>query len=58
LLAETRELLEELEDVRCLDQIIEMLNSESIFRPIIHHEWKYQIPNANEVPVEEGIPVA
>ncbi|CAO1385056.1 unnamed protein product [Diamesa hyperborea] len=58
LLAETRELLEEMEDVRCLDQIIEMLNSESVFHPIIHHEWKYHITNANDYPVEEGIPVA
>jgi len=58
LLAETRQLLEELEDVKCLDDIIEMLNSESVFYPIIHREWKYTTPisNAsNQMPIDEGI---
>lgn len=56
LLAETRKILEELEDVKCLDEIIDMLNSD--IGPIIHREWKYPISNANYLPVEEGIPVA
>lgn len=55
LLAETRKLLEELEDERCLDDIIDMLNTEI---PIIHREWMYPISNSNKIPVDEGIMVA
>lgn len=59
LLAETRKLLEELEDVKCLDDIIDMLNSECIFKPIIHHEWisTYPLPNTN-IPIDEGVVVS
>lgn len=55
LLAETRKLLEELEDVKCLDDIIDMLNSESSFKPIIHREWIYPIENCSKIPIDEGI---
>jgi hypothetical protein len=56
LLAETRKLLEDLEDVKVLDEIIEMLNTEI---PIIHREWKWMYPlaNSNKIPVDEGIMV-
>lgn len=52
LLAETRKLLEELEDAKCLDDIIVMLNSEI---PVIHREWMYPITNSKEIPVDEGV---
>lgn len=54
LLAETRKLLEDLEDVKCLDDIIDMLNTEI---PIIHREWKwmYPITNSNRIPVDYGV---
>jgi hypothetical protein len=55
LLAETRKLLEELEDVKCLDDIIDMLNSD---KPIIHREWIYPIENCNKIPIDEGIVVS
>lgn len=55
LLAETRKLLEDLEDVKCLDDIIDMLNSEI---PIIHREWIHPITNSNKIPVEQGIMVS
>ncbi|CRK99181.1 CLUMA_CG012484, isoform A [Clunio marinus] len=57
LLAETRKLLEEIEDVKCLDEIIDMLNSEI---PIIHREWRfiYAQSNVNKIPVDEGIMVS
>ena len=57
LLAETRKMLEDLEDVKCLDDIIDMLNSEI---PIIHREWKWMHPitNSNRIPVDEGIMVS
>jgi hypothetical protein len=55
LLAETRKLLEELEDVKCLDDIIEMLNTEL---PVIHREWMYPITNSSKIPVDEGIMIA
>lgn len=54
LLAETRQLLEELEDVKCLDEIIAMLNREN---PIVHREWTYPITNSSKIPVDEGIMV-
>lgn len=55
LLAETRQLLEDLEDMKCLDDIIEMLNAEI---PIIHREWMYPITNPNRIPVDEGVMVS
>jgi hypothetical protein len=54
LLAETRKILEDLEDVKSLDDIIAMLNTEI---PIIHREWMYPISNPNKIPVDEGIMV-
>jgi hypothetical protein len=57
-LAETRKLLEELEDVKSLDDIIDMLNSESIFKPIIHHEWNFPLRNNNNIPIDEGVVVS
>lgn len=56
LLAETRKLLEDLEDVKILDEIIDMLNTEI---PIIHrgYSWMYPITNSNKIPVDEGIMV-
>lgn len=55
LLAETKKLLEELEDVKCLDDIIDMLNTEI---PIIHREWMYPVTNLNKIPIDEGIVVS
>lgn len=56
LLAETKKLLEDLEDVKCLDDIIEMLNTEI---PIIHREWMYHpVTNLNKIPIDEGIIVS
>lgn len=58
LLAETRKLLEELEDVKCLDDIIDMLNSESRFKPIIHREWIFPLRNTKNIPIDEGVVVS
>lgn len=57
LLAETKKLLEELEDVKCLDDIIDVLNSESIFHPIIHREWMFPVRNYKNIPIDEGVVV-
>lgn len=57
LLAETRKLLEDLEDVKILDDIIDVLNSESIFYPIVHREWMFPITNSNKIPIDEGVVV-
>ena len=56
LLAETRKLLEDLEDSKFLDEIIAMLNAEI---PIIHREWKWcsSIRQSSLIPVEEGVMV-
>lgn len=55
LLAETRSLLEELEDVKYLDEILAMLNREN---PIVHREWTYPITNSSKIPVDEGVMVS
>ena len=55
LLAETRKILDELEDVQCLDDIIAMLNATG---PVIHREWNFPIFNPNEIPVEEGVSIS
>jgi hypothetical protein len=55
LLAETRKLLEDLEDVKCLDDIIDMLNTEI---PVIHREWIYPLTNTSMIPVDEGIMIS
>ncbi|KAG5682401.1 hypothetical protein PVAND_011754 [Polypedilum vanderplanki] len=54
LLAETRLLLDDLEESKSLDDIIDMLNSESVFHPIIHREWMFPVKN-NQVPIDEGV---
>jgi hypothetical protein len=56
LLAETRKLLEDLADVKVLDEILEMLETEI---PIIHREWKWihPIENSSGIPIDEGIMV-
>jgi hypothetical protein len=58
LLAETRQILEELEDAKCLDDIIDMLNSESVIHPIIHREWMFPIRNCSKIPIDEGVVVS
>lgn len=56
LLAETRQLINELEDVKFLDELIEHYRAYRDIGPIIHKEWKYAIKKC-EGPVEEGIAV-
>jgi hypothetical protein len=48
-------LLEELEDVKCLDDIIDVLNSEAVFQPVIHREWMFPINNSKNIPIDEGV---
>lgn len=55
LLAETRQLLNELEDVKFLDDFIDMLN-QGPSGPVIHHEWRYSRGRC-QGPIEEGIAV-
>lgn len=44
--------------MKFLDDIIDMLNSESIFKPIIHREWMFPIENCNNIPIDEGVVVS
>lgn len=53
LLADTRKLSEDLDDVRYLDDLITILNGD--IGPVIHREWPYQI--LFDTPIEEGTPV-
>lgn len=55
LLTETRQLLNELEDVKFLDDFIDLLDQGNI-GPVIHREWKYTLSKC-EGPIEEGIAV-
>lgn len=52
LLAETKQLIEELEDVKVLDELIDILNQD--IGPVIHKEWKYS-KCVCDGPIEEGI---
>lgn len=57
LLAETRKLLNELEDVKFLDDFIDLLDRGDVgVRPVIHREWKYTLSKC-EGPIEEGVAV-
>lgn len=53
LIADTRKLSDDLEDVRYLDDLITILNGD--IGPVIHREWPYQI--LFDTPIEEGTPV-
>lgn len=53
LLADTRKLSDDLDDVRYLDDLITILNGD--IGPVIHREWPYQI--LFDTPIEEGTPV-
>lgn len=53
LIADTRKLSDELDDVRYLDELITILNGD--IGPVIHREWPYQI--LFDTPIEEGTPV-
>lgn len=53
LIADTRKLSDDLEDVRYLDDLITSLNGD--IGPVIHREWPYQI--LFDTPIEEGTPV-
>lgn len=55
LLAETRQLMNELDDVKFLDDLIDLLNRGDI-GPVIHREWKYTMSKCDG-PIEEGIAV-
>lgn len=54
LLADTRQLLDELADVKFLDDLIELLNQD--IGPVIHREWKYTV-SKYDGPIEQGIAV-
>jgi hypothetical protein len=41
--------------VKCLDDIIDMLNTEI---PVIHREWMYPVTNSSMIPVDEGIMIS
>lgn len=53
LIADTRKLADDLDDVRYLDDLITILNGD--IGPVIHREWPYQI--LFDTPIEEGTPV-
>ncbi|XP_055549990.1 uncharacterized protein LOC129732782 isoform X2 [Wyeomyia smithii] len=53
LLADTRQLCEDLDDVRYLDDLITILNGD--IGPVIHREWPYRI--LFDTPIEEGTAV-
>ncbi|XP_053693301.1 uncharacterized protein LOC128741480 isoform X2 [Sabethes cyaneus] len=53
LLADTRKLSEDLDDVRYLDDLITILNGD--IGPVIHREWPYRI--LFDTPIEEGTAV-
>lgn len=53
LIADTRKLSDDLEDVRYLDDLITSLNGD--IGPVIHREWPYQI--LFDTPIEEGTAV-
>ncbi|XP_021704877.1 uncharacterized protein LOC5568792 isoform X3 [Aedes aegypti] len=53
LLADTKKLSDDLDDVRYLDELITILNGD--IGPVIHREWPYQI--LFDTPIEEGTPV-
>ncbi|XP_039437641.1 uncharacterized protein LOC120419111 [Culex pipiens pallens] len=53
LIADTRKLSDDLEDVRYLDDLITLLNGD--IGPVIHREWPYQI--LFDTPIEIGTPV-
>lgn len=52
LLSETKQLMQELEDVKFLDDLIDILNQD--IGPVIHKEWKYTKYKC-EGPIEEGV---
>lgn len=52
LLSETKQLIQELEDVKFLDDLIDILNQD--IGPVIHKEWKYTKYKC-EGPIEEGV---
>lgn len=54
LLNETRKLVDELEDVKFLDDLIDLLNQD--IGPVIHREWKYTLSKCDG-PIEQGIAV-
>lgn len=53
LIADTRKLCEDLDDVRYLDDLITILNGD--IGPVIHREWPYRI--LFDTPIEEGTAV-
>ncbi|KFB37370.1 AGAP002012-PA-like protein [Anopheles sinensis] len=53
LIADTRKLSDDLDDVRFLDELITILNGD--IGPVIHREWPYKIDT--DAPIEEGTPV-
>ncbi|XP_062562031.1 uncharacterized protein LOC134225733 [Armigeres subalbatus] len=53
LLADTKQLSDDLDDVRYLDELITILNGD--IGPVIHREWPYEI--LFDTPIEEGTPV-
>ncbi|XP_053669662.1 uncharacterized protein LOC128720042 [Anopheles nili] len=53
LIADTKKLSDDLDDVRFLDELIAILNGD--IGPVIHREWPYKIDT--DAPIEEGTPV-
>uniref|UniRef100_A0A2M4AI37 Uncharacterized protein n=1 Tax=Anopheles triannulatus TaxID=58253 RepID=A0A2M4AI37_9DIPT len=53
LIADTKKLSDEMDDVRFLDELITILNGD--IGPVIHREWPYKIDT--DAPIEEGTPV-
>ncbi|XP_058058956.1 uncharacterized protein LOC131209828 [Anopheles bellator] len=53
LIADTRKLSDDLDDVQFLDELITILNGD--IGPVIHREWPYKVDT--DAPIEEGTPV-
>ena len=51
LIADTRKISDDLNDVKFLDELIDLLNSD--IGPVIHREWPYRI--LFDGPIEEGV---